>query len=76
MVQSKNGMMPKVENMELNVTSRPHVQVVLNELGCHSLGRRLGHVLGVASYYLPTLVTKINPDGFEKNQDTRKISGK
>ena len=43
-VQSKNGMMPKVENMELNVTSRPHIQVVLNELGCHSLGGRLGHV--------------------------------
>lgn len=31
---------------------------------------------GVASYYLPALVTKINPDGFEKNQDSRKISGK
>ena len=43
-VQSKNGMMPKVENTELNGTSRPHVQVVLNELGCHPLGGRLGHV--------------------------------
>ena len=43
-VQSKNGMMPKLENMELKVTSRLHIQMVLSELGCHPLGGRLGHV--------------------------------
>lgn len=35
LVQRKDGTMSKVENMALNVTSRPRVQVAPNELGCH-----------------------------------------